>query len=101
MNGSEALKHIKENNFPMMIATYPPMSATFEGYTKNELFSIIEKELKDGEKYKKALEIIKKKGIDIDEFDRHDKACTYNAHTTRRHCIGLTNEEFDFLKEVL
>lgn len=58
----------------------------------------IERELKAGEKYKKALEIINKKGIDIDEFNRHDEACTYNAEAKS---IGLTNEEFYLLKEVL
>ena len=61
-------------------------------------FSVIKKELEAGEKYKKALKIINKKGIDINEFNRHDEACTYNAEATS---IGLTNEEFYLLKEVL
>lgn len=45
MNGLEALRDIKKDDFPVMIAGYPPMPATLGGYTKDELFSIVEKEL--------------------------------------------------------
>lgn len=85
MNGLEALKRIRQETAPN---TY------CKDFDKEECCNTIEKELK-------ALEIIKRKGIDLDEFNRHDKACTYNAHTTKCYCIGLTNEEFDLLKEVL
>lgn len=71
--------------------------------TKNKYvdeFIIIQKALKNDEKYKKAVDIIKTKGIDILELRVRKKAKTYNEHTKTHYSEDYTDEEFDLLKEI-
>ena len=55
----------------------------------------------ENEYYKKVLEIIRDKGIDILEFRATRKAKTYNEHTKRNYVEDYTEEEYNLLKEVL
>ena len=100
MNGLEALKHIKEDDFPVMIASYPPMPATLGGYTKEELFSIIEEELKDGEKHKKALEIIKEHEVIVPALLKAEDVSEYNKGWLIKK-NEITQDKFDLIKEVM
>ena len=92
MKGLEALDKIKNDDFPLMVATYPPIPTTMNGYTKEELFEIIEKELK-------ALEIIKNKNVELEylkcceDYEQYKTLCSYWNE--------ITEEECDLLKEVL
>ena len=83
MKGLEALEKIRQFHKDWKLL-----------FNKKEL-DIIEKELK-------ALEIIKKKRVDIkdliNEFDWSDGLTSYNERTNH---IPLTQEEYDLLKEVL
>lgn len=102
MTALKALSIIKDNDFPMMVATYPPKPATMGGYTREELFEIAEKELK-------ALEIIKSHAKE----NKHFKYLLYMAKYWEENKIEVTEEllynydfpytkdEFDLLKEVL
>ena len=60
-------------------------------------YKIIENALKDTEKYKKALEIIKEKRVDVSWLFKCDNTRNYKHFS---YC-ELTEEEFDFLKEIL
>lgn len=80
--GLEALKHL-----------YTRAPATTNAICVMD-YEIIQKELK-------ALEIIKKKGIDLIELKNCKKAKTYNENTKRTYCEEYTDEEYDLLKEVL
>ena len=93
--GLKYLNHIKNNDFNMMIATYPPIPA-YNGISKQEMFNIIRKELT-------ALEIIKEKEIDTfylrqcfkvkDGLEKYNNCCKVG--------YKLKQEEFDLLKECL
>ena len=56
---------------------------------------------KENKKLKRALEIIKEKGIDILEFRTTRKAKTYNKNTKRTYVKDYTDEEYDLLKEII
>lgn len=67
-----------------------------------EDFDLVEKELKDGEKNKKALEIIKEKVLDIQTLIRTNNAVEYNSYVVKGYGEkDLTQEEYELLKEVL
>ena len=106
MNGLEALKRIRQETCP---ATY------MSDFDKNECCDIIEKDLKEleerremmrrfneacvpmildneTEKKLKALEIIKEKVLEIDDFMKKIETKDY---------ILLTDEEYELLKEVI
>ena len=85
MVGLEALKRIRQETCP---ATICP------DFDKEECCNIIEKELKEGEKNKQALEIIKKYGLIryIKEWD---------CIGTKGYAHDLPQDVVDLLKEVL
>ena len=123
----DACKIIREHDFPMMIATMPPIPATMSGKTEGELWEIIETALKDYEmehtlrirleninyelvrekqgndKKLKAFEIIKEKRVDITFFDTYVKWNWEKYLNRKLKCSEkeLTQAEFDLLKEVL
>ena len=61
----------------------------------------LEKELKEKEKQDKALEIIKKKNVNILEIKLCNDYEEYNRCASGFDVEELTQEEFDLLKEVL
>jgi len=92
------LNHIKNNDFNIMVATYPPIPA-YNGISKSEMFNIIEKELT-------ALDIINKKKVDVSYLEKCDSVDEYNLYISnyddnywKRQ--PLDKDEFDLLKEVL
>lgn len=103
MNGLEALKRIRQETAPN---TY------CKDFDKEECCNTIERELKDGEKYKKALEIINKKTyldfISIREADNYDEYIEHFVECVQKLLksgkvieIAVSKDEFDLLKEVL
>ena len=91
MTGIEALDKIKNDDFPLIVATYPPIPTTMNGYTKEELFELIEKELK-------ALDVLRKsKGGEMRMID--NKGNTITDITIQFNI--KSQQEYDLLKEVL
>lgn len=117
----EYLEHIKENDFNMIIATYPPLAA-YNGVTKDEMFDKIEQELikaqeqerenkllKDQNKYlaevvtefQTIFTIIYEKNVDI----KYLKDCK-TVEEYNKYCDDITDEkpltqnEFDLLKKI-
>lgn len=93
MTGKEALKHIIEDNFNMIITTYPPKPA-YNGLTKEDMIAIIEKDLE-------VLELIKRKEPYFSRFnsktvEEYNKIFTYYELFKPQL---LTEEEFELLKE--
>ena len=71
----------------------------------NECFNIVASELREGEKYKKALEILKEKTVDLGSLLYYVRS---SNHPLAFYNMGMANEnkkltkdEFDLLKEVL
>ena len=95
MTSREALKHITKDDFNMIITTYPPKPA-YNGLTKEDMISIIKRDLE-------VLEIIKKHSFldlsvladyDNSEFDKYFD----DWHDTTNE---LDRKEFELLKEWL
>lgn len=66
-----------------------------------EEIKIVETALKDTEKYKKALEIIKTKKVDVALLFYVNNADMYNRAKQFYNHHKLTQEEYELLKEVL
>lgn len=66
-------------------------------YNSTSLF--LEPYIDEIEKELKALEIIKRKGIDINILEWANNCAEYNSNA--KYCIGYTQEEYDLLTEVL
>jgi len=106
----EYLEHIKENNFNMMIATYPPLPA-YNGITKNEMFTEIKQALIKSQEQEKVLEIIK------EHLSFKDDSFTYSENNQEKVQLSIVieskdtecsihinfkkQEEFDLLKRYL
>ena len=101
MNGLEALGRIKQC-----------LKAKNKLIFNTKGIAQIEKELKDGEKYKKALEIINKKTYldfnDIRNADNYDEYLKHFGKVIQEMLrsdesvhFAVTKEEFHLLKEVL
>ena len=112
----EALEKILNNDFDMMITTYPPIPADMNsGMTKKEMIELVKNALKESEqrhkmskwadeklkeKLKKQAEILriikeKKVYIPLLKFELE----TYNSLRDEKE--QLTPTEFDLLKEIL
>ena len=87
--GLEALEHIKNNDFDIMLTCYPPIPA-YKGVSIEEMYDTIEKELK-------ALEIIKEKEM-LSVYKDIEGKCFLVFNTM---AIEIPQEEFDLLREVL
>ena len=90
----EALERLRNRDFPLMITTLPPTSATKEGYSEKDLFDNIEKSLK-------AFEIIKEKKVNVHYLVYSNDLKDYNERTFILPNEILTQEEYDLLKEAL
>lgn len=97
----EYLNHIKNNDFNIMITTYPPIPA-YNGISKPEMFNIIRKELT-------ALEIIKEKPFASASTINYIKINKDNPNMLdyEHYCMTIdikyrvNEEEFNLLKEAL
>lgn len=90
MKGLEALDRIKSFD---KTRNRSAIEYLLEQENTETYFETIEKELK-------ALEIIRKKGIDVDMIKYHKNLDNYNFALRGRY-EHLTQKEFDLLKEVL
>lgn len=89
--GLEALEELKKDLTPM----------NFSRIEKLDRYKVIEKALKDKEKELKALEIIKKKKVNVGDFVRCKSVEDYNEYCCYGKEETLTQEEYDLLKEEL
>lgn len=69
----ECLKHIKNDDFNMIVATYSPI-AVYNGVSKNEMFDTIEQALLQAEKDKAKIEKLKQENtilhIELATFEK-------------------------------
>ena len=96
LNMSKGLEMLKETAIQIVEAIYgkeePVRNNKINELLETIQFKCIEKELK-------ALEIIKKKQVDISSLNCSNTLTQYNVK--ENGFISLTKEEFDLLKEVL
>lgn len=94
MNGLEALKRIRQETAPN---TY------CKDFDKEECCNTIEKELKDGENYKKALNVLKKyiNPFQIKVATRTINYADYNELAKNYNLFPLTKGEYELFKEVM
>ena len=87
------IQHINQDESPAFISQY------------EEDIDIIETALKDTEKYKKALEIIKEKQVDVywlwlsADVEKYNDVMNKKFIDTQKHI--LTQEEYELIKEIL
>ena len=112
MNGLEALKLLMEEYYEMCQDT-GNNDDQYQKYNLTSPRAIIEKELKDGAKHKKALDIIVAKEVDVMSFkccldvgwdyDLFENNCqdsnSWNEDPPYKH--HMTEEEFELVKEEL
>lgn len=69
----ECLKHIKNDDFNMVVATYPPI-VVYNGVSKNEMFDTIEQALLQAKKDKAKIEKLKQENtilhIELATFEK-------------------------------
>lgn len=104
MNGLEALERIKSNS-TTEVATLAGYVGEPVHYAYKKEFAIIKKELKDGEKYKKVLEILKRTALRLVSLEDETTICKKGRYAfydgELYGSVDLTKEEYDLLKEVL
>lgn len=94
----EALERIGKNKYQTTVANitgFERITISVKQDNKKD-YQIIEKALKDKEKKDKALEIIRKKLVNVYDLLNSHTLEEYNLHNCQ-----LTQEDYDLLKEVL
>ena len=104
MNGLKALERLMSKYNEMCLDTGCNDDEYQNGNTTSER-AIIEKELKDGEKNKKVLEIIKRTALKLVSLEDETTICPKGEYAFYDGELyqyeKLTKDEFDLLKEVL
>ena len=96
----ENLYHNVGNSTENYLIIETALKENTELRTRNyELLKESEHFYNERNKYKQALEIIKRKGIDINALIRANNCAEYNSMA--KSCIGYTQEEYDLLIEVM
>ncbi len=110
---SEGLKALKEAAIQIVQAFYgkdePLRNDKINELMETKQFKIIKKELKEKEKIERALEIIKKKAVNVAKLMICFSFKEYNKYICNEYRLfppaieemSLTEEEYDLLKEVL
>lgn len=120
--GLEALKEIAIQSVDTFALREPIRTNAINDLLKTKQFKCIEKELKDGARYKQALEIIKRTRLNVGKFmilckgdHEHTPNTTYEQYIyfceheddiggDKMHsfpCYRLTKEEYELVLEVL